>query len=103
MNKTVIFVTFAILVMLAIIGSVVLLIVRPDASATFISQVVVLLGLVVTAAGTFYGFGKVQEKVDEIGRQTNGTLSRKDEELDYLRTIVAEHNIAIARKETPQP
>jgi hypothetical protein len=90
MNKTVVFITFACLAGIALVGAVVLLIVRPDASATFIQLIVTVLGLVSVAAGTFYGLGKQGEKLDEIKTQTNGTLSKRDDIIANLQLELAE-------------
>ena len=85
MNKTVIFVTFAALAALGIVGSILLLIHRPDATATFTNLLVLVLGLVVSAAGTFAALGKVNEKIDVVQKQTNGQLSAKEDEIARLR------------------
>lgn len=82
MNKTIVFVTFAVLVGLAIVGSAILLVVRPDASATFVTNVVQLLGMVTLAAGTFAGLGKLTTDVEKVRSQTNGTLSKLSTERD---------------------
>ena len=68
-----------------IIGAVFLHLIRPDASATFATFVLQILGLATVAAGTFYGLGKVNEKVEAVAKQTNGTLSKKDDEIQRLR------------------
>lgn len=75
MNKTVIFITFAALVAIGLVGSLILTIHRPDATATFVSQVVLLLGLVITAAANFYALGKTNEKLEVVEKQTNGANS----------------------------
>lgn len=80
MNKTVLFVTFAALAAIGLVGGLVLLIHRPDATATFTSLLVTVLGLVATAAGTFYALGKQGDKLEQIHKQTNGTLSALQEE-----------------------
>lgn len=82
MNKTVVFVVFSALAAMGIFGSIVLLLYRPDATATFTSFIVVILGLVVSAAGTFYALGKQGEKIDKIQTQTNGTLTKLKTERD---------------------
>lgn len=88
MNKTVIFITFAALAALGVIGTMILLIHRPDASATFTSFIVTILGLVSVAAGTFYGFGKQGEKLETIAKQTNGNLSKQTDENKRLTDII---------------
>lgn len=85
MNKTVVFVTFAALAALGILGGILLLIHRPDATATFTNLLVLILGLVASSAGTFAVLGKVNEKVETIQQQTNGANSE-------LRTEVARLN-----------
>ena len=84
MNKTAVFVTFAALAAIGIVGSVVLQIYRPDASANFTNLLVTVLGLSATAAGTFYGLGKANERIETVVKQTNGTLTAKDEEIKRL-------------------
>ncbi|MDZ5145329.1 hypothetical protein [Microbacterium testaceum] len=93
MNKTAVFVTFAALAALGIVGSVVLLIHRPDATATFTAFVVQILGIAAVAAGTFYGFGKTNEKLEAVQKQTNGTLTKRDEEIERLRNRLHENGI----------
>lgn len=91
MNKTVVFVTFSALAALGILGAVYLLVERPDASATFTNLLVLVLGLVISAAGTFYGLGRVNEKLDTVQKQTNGTLSALMEENARLTRQLEEH------------
>lgn len=88
MNRTVVFITFACLAALGIAGGVYLLAERPDASATFTNLLVLVLGLVVTAAGTFYGLGRANEKLDTVQKQTNGTLSALMEENARLTRLL---------------
>jgi hypothetical protein len=104
MNKTVMFITFAVLVLVAFVGSVVLLVVRPDASATFIGQVVQLLGLVTVAAGTFAGIGKLGGQVEQVRSQTNGTLSKLSTERDAaLAELARRDGKAAAELIVPEP
>jgi uncharacterized membrane protein YqjE len=88
MNKTVMFVVFALLAVVGLGGSVVLLIVRPDATATFTSLLVTVLGLVISAAGTIYALGKQNETIQTIQKQTNGNLSAKEKENERLTNIL---------------
>lgn len=87
MNKTVIFITFAILVLLALIEAMVLLIFAPQHFSTLTSFIIVLLGLASTFAATVYQLGKQKEevnnlkeetstKLDVVQKQTNGTLTK---------------------------
>lgn len=84
MNKTVVFITFACLAGLGIVGSVVLQLYRPDAAVGFTNLLVTVLGLSATAAGTFYGLGKTNERLETVVKQTNGTLTAKDAEIQRL-------------------
>ena len=100
MNRTVVFVTFAVLAALGIGGTLVLLIHRPDASATFTAFIITILGPVSVAAAQFYGFGKVTEKTDAqneklatIERNTNGRLHSRDEEIQRLTNLLIEKDI----------
>lgn len=88
MNKTALFITFAALAAVGLVGTVVLIIHRPDATATFTSLLITVLGLATTAAGTFYALGKQNEKLDTIKTQTNGNLSEKEKENRRLTDII---------------
>lgn len=87
MNKTVLYITFCILVALALIGAVLLMIVGID-PAPFFGQVVTLLGLVTVAAGTFYSLGKQGEKLATIESNTNGRLTSRDNEIKRLTNVL---------------
>lgn len=76
MNKTAAFLAFAGLAAVGLIGSVVLAIHRPDATATFTGLIVTVLGLAATAAGTFYALGKQGEKIDVVAKNVNGNSTR---------------------------
>lgn len=67
MNRTVAFVVLSVLVALGIAGYVVLTIFDRD-PADFVTTLLILLGLAATAGG-------LQTGLDQIKRQTNGTLS----------------------------
>lgn len=101
MNKTVIFITFTALAGVGLIGSVALLIFRPEASQDFTTLLITVLGLATTAAGTFYALGKQGQEIATIKSNTNGTLTRKDDEIATLRAALAEHAPqALAQVET---
>ncbi|KKX96685.1 hypothetical protein [Microbacterium sp. Ag1] len=91
MNKTVIFITFTALAAVGLIGSVALLILRPEASQDFTTLLITVLGLATTAAGTFYALGKQGQEIATIKSNTNGTLTRKEDEIAALRAKLAEH------------
>jgi hypothetical protein len=92
MNKTAVFICFSALAAIGLIGAVVLSIHRPDATATFTSLIVTVLGIAASAAGTFYALGKQGEKLEEIKTQTNGNLSRRDEKIDRLTQLLLEQH-----------
>ena len=92
MNKTAAFIVFGVLSLAAIAGALILYIHRPDATASFTTFVFQMLGLVVVAGGLGAGLNSVQQKIETVQRQTNGTLSRKDEEIARLNAEVAELN-----------
>jgi hypothetical protein len=92
MNKTAIFIAFAALAAIGLIGGVIVLAIKPDAIATFTTLIVTVLGLAATAAGTFYGFGKQNEKLETIQKQTNGNLSALQEENTRLTNLLAERS-----------
>lgn len=98
MNKTVIFITFAALASVGLAGTVVLLVLRPESVSDFTSLLITVLGLATTAAGTFAMLGKQGKEIETIKRQTNGTLTAKDNEIAVLRGILAEHAPEALRK-----
>lgn len=95
MNKTVVFVTFAVLVALAIAGTVFLLIFKEDSFGAYSAFIVNLLGVTTVAAGTFAVLGRTNQKVEQIKEQTNGTLSKlladKDTQTATIRTLEREN------------
>lgn len=100
MNRTVVFVTFALLAALGLIGALVLTIERPDATATFTAYTLTILALVASAAGTFYGLGKLNDKTETlkeevrgVARQSNGNLSVRDQEIARLRQLALSKGI----------
>ncbi len=93
MKRTVVFVVFASVALVGLIGVLVLLIHRPDASATFISTLVTVLSLISVFAGTAYGLGKVNEKLETVQKQTNGQLEKRDTKLSSYERIMRDHGI----------
>jgi hypothetical protein len=94
MNKTVVFIAFAVLAALGLIGCMFILVYRPDASATFISLLITVLGLVTSAAVTFYGLGKANEKIDQVVTQTNGINSALREQIASLTSQLVDAHAA---------
>ncbi|PCE13982.1 hypothetical protein AUC47_04865 [Microbacterium sp. SZ1] len=91
MNKQVIFIIIAILAGIGLVGVFALQLIRPDATATLINFLFQLLMLL----GGFGGLAAMQaqqnKEIETIKTNTNGTLSRKDEEIAALRATLAEH------------
>ena len=92
LSKNLAFGAVAFIIALGIIGVVLLYVFRPDATATFIQTVVTFAGILTTAITLLYGLGKVQERIEVVQRQTNGTLSAanatiaaKDREIAQLQ------------------
>lgn len=91
MNKQIIFIIIAVLAGLGLIGVFALQLIRPDASATLINFIFQLLMLL----GGFGGLAAMQaqqnKEIETIKTNTNGTLSRRDDEISALRAALAEH------------
>lgn len=88
MNKQLIFIIIAALGGLGIVGVFVLLLIRPDATATLISFLFQLLAMLAAFGGLAYVQGK---EIETIKSNTNGTLTRRDEEIAALRAKLAAH------------
>lgn len=93
MNKTLIVVGFFILIGLGIVGAVVLLIFRPEHLASFIAAITTLLGIGSTAVIMIYGLGKQGQQLDTIKANTNGTLSKLQDENTKLTRIIVERGL----------
>jgi len=106
MNRTVVFITFAVLVVLALVEAFVLLIFAPQHFTTLTGFILVLLGLASTFAATVWSLGKnkqelqnvkeeTSQKLDVVQKQTNGTLtkliSRNNELAEENRSMLAEN------------
>lgn len=100
-KKQIIFFIVAVIAGLGLVGVFVLQLIRPDASATLINFVFQLLMML----GGFGGLAAMQsqqnKQIDTIKNNTNGTLTRKDDEIATLRAALAEHAPeALAKVET---
>ena len=84
MNKTAITLAYFILVGLGVVGTILILLIRPEALGSLVSTLTTVLGLATVAAVTFSGLGKVQTQIEQVRSQTNGTLSKKDDQIDAL-------------------
>jgi len=102
MNRTVVFITFAILAMLGVVGIVVIIILSPQHISAYSGFLINLLGIVTLAAGTFYGLGKVNDKMEVVKQQTNGTLSKLLEEKNASTETIRIQAEKIAQLEAAQ-
>lgn len=93
MNRTVVFVTFAVIALTGLVGVILIIHLRPDATATLISAISQILGLVSAFAVVSYGLGKLNEKVDTVRTQTNGTLSAKEEKIQKLEKALIDKGV----------
>ncbi len=90
MNKNKALIIIAVLAGLGLIGAVVLLIIAPDGYEQFGDLFVNLILLLGGFAGLTYAQGKQGESIETIKANTNGTLTRKDDEIAALRAALAE-------------
>lgn len=90
MNRNIALVVIGGLVLVGVVGSALLLVFRPDATATFMSNLTDLLGWLLMASGILYGMDKQGRKIDNIEQQTNGRLTKRDAEISLLRAQLAE-------------
>lgn len=68
-------IAFFALVLVALLVVTLIMIFRPDATATIIQFVGSILATASTAAVTFYMLGETNKKIAKVDHQTNGTLS----------------------------
>jgi hypothetical protein len=66
MNRNMMFLVFAAVLILGLIGAGLLLFFRPDASATFIGLLVTLLTTLTTTSVLFYGLSKQGTAIETI-------------------------------------
>lgn len=79
MNKLPMILGFFVLVVLGLAAVTLIILFRPDATATIITAVTTLLGLASTAAVTFYLLNEQAKKIDEVKTHVNGNLSAERE------------------------
>lgn len=89
-NGTVAFITVSVLVALGITGSFVILLVNPEAHATFTNSLVVVLGLVVSFAGTVGIVRPIAKRLERVEGQTNGRLTAAAERQIKLEQKIIE-------------
>lgn len=81
MNKNLMVTLFTVIIAIGIAAVAITIHFRPDATATMLNSVTTLLGLLSGFAILVHGLSKVNDKVVEVHKQTNGTLSKKDDEI----------------------
>lgn len=110
MNKTVVFVVFTILIVLALIETLIILLFSPEHFTTFSGFIVVLIGLASGFAATVWSMKQqkdeiqnvkqeTSEKLDVVQRQTNGTLTRLIEQGDAKTLIIHHKDSEIAKRD----
>lgn len=90
MNKNVVFVSVVIMAIVGIIAGAVLAIFKPEGFLTFTGFIGTTIIVVTGFAASFYALNKVSEKVERVDKQTNGTLSKKDEDLKQRDLIIVQ-------------
>lgn len=83
-----VFITIAVLILVGLVGATLIILIRPDATATFTNTFVLILGLATSFAGTVGLVSPIAKRVKQVEKQTNGTLSKKDEEIKNLQTQI---------------
>jgi hypothetical protein len=91
-NKNTTYLAYAGIIALLIVAVTLLLLIRPDATATLINMALTVLALL-------SGFAVTTSKLDTIRKQTNGTLSQASEERKAAeaRAAAAEAEVAALR------
>ena len=84
-SPLIVFITIASLVGLGLIGATLIILIRPDATATFTNTFILIIGIAISFAGTVGIVSPIAKRVKVVEKQTNGTLSRKDDEIKTLR------------------
>lgn len=98
-NRTTILLTISVLVGIGIIGLVLLSLLRPDASATFVSQFATFMGFVTLAAGLGLQQVNTARKIETIQKQTNGNLSAEKRRNDQLVQTLMDNHIPLPPQE----
>lgn len=82
--KLAITIAYFALAVVALIVVALIVVFRPDATATIIQFVGTTMAIASTGAVTFYMLGKTADRIEQVAVQTNGTLSKKDEQIAEL-------------------
>ncbi|WP_144719229.1 hypothetical protein [Agrococcus jejuensis] len=85
MNKTVAYAIGAAVAVVGLLGIAYITVERPDATATFTSTTVLVIGIVTTFFVTVNGQAKVADRLENVERNTNGRLGAKDNEITELQ------------------
>lgn len=88
MNRNLVFAVFAFVVTISIAGITMTAYFRPDATATVLNAITILLTLLSGFAITAHGLTQLTKKVEEVHKQTNGTLSKKDDKIEELTETI---------------
>jgi len=89
LSKNLVFAAVSLIVFSGVVGVLLLHLLRPDATATFIQTISTFAGILTTLVVTLYSIGKVGERIEVVRAQTNGTLSA-------LHAKIAEKDAEIA-------
>ena len=90
MNKTAITLGYFALAVVCIIGVIATALFRPEAMDGLVQFVGTIMAVASTGAVTFYMLGKQGDKIEQVHHQTNGTLSKLQEENTRLTQQLVE-------------
>jgi len=80
MNKTILVVCYFALALIGLAAVALIMIFRPDATATLIQFVGTILALAASAAVTFHALGAQSKEIEVVKKQTNGANTELREE-----------------------
>ena len=89
-SSTVVLIVVGTLLFLGLGGAILIHIIRPDASATYTQQALQFFGFLTTTLTLIYTANKLSDKIGTVQKQTNGTLSKLQEENARLHAEKAE-------------
>lgn len=99
-GNNVVFALIILVVIVAIAGSVLLRLLKPEAEATFINTITQMFGFLLTIVGLLYVKKSTDDKlsnqdddISTIKSNTNGTLSAKESEIKAMRANMLKHGI----------
>ncbi len=91
MNKNKALIIIGVLAAIGLIANALLLILAPEGADKFGDMLLNLLLVLGGFAGLTYAQGKQGESIEAIKHQTNGTLTKRDDEIAALRAALAAH------------